>query len=142
MPFIAYHHAAAIPTLNQIIIVSGISGSGKDHLIDKAKESGSIPTSFQTISTGEMMFAFLKKKHPEIHSRDDLKLKVQEDDIREAYQHVTDTAMRSQPAVLNTHMVTMNHKSFAIEPDITLRMSPKSFVYVWAEPEQIMAWRK
>lgn len=126
---------------NKILIVTGLPGSGKDHLLAEANRLSMIEPSIRTFSFGEELFNYLKTTHPNIQTKDDIRILLTQDEVRQGVMSVINRLVQAQPAILSTHVVYSQRKSLIANPDVDKRMHPHGYLFVWSEPEQIAAWR-
>lgn len=126
---------------NKILIVTGVSGSGKDFLLSEAVRQGRIVPTVRTFSFGQELFDYLKMIHLQIQTRDDIRTLLSQDEVRNSILSVIDRLIQAQPEILNTHVVYRQQESYTVNPDIDKRIHPAGYVYVWSEPDQIVQWR-
>lgn len=126
---------------NRILIVTGVSGSGKDFLLSEAARQSHIPDTVRTFSFGQVLFDYLRTIHPQIQTRDDIRTLLNQDEVRNGILGVIDALIQAQPVTLNTHVVYRQRESYTINADIDKRIHPVGYVYVWSEPDQIAEWR-
>lgn len=131
---------------NKLVVITGISGSGKDYLLSELEKTDNrIGTAISIVNFGELLFSRLRQVDPSnniVTSRDDLNRYVSQDVIRVLINSVVDEVIARQPAIVNTHVAYMQQGSIQINPDVVRRMAVTSFVYVWSDPELIAEWRK
>lgn len=126
---------------NKILVVTGIPGSGKDYLLSQAAEQGLIHPSVRTTTFSEELFTYLKSMYPNLKTRDDIRNLLSQDEVRSGIVKIVDRIIQSQPAALNTHVVYSQRESLVANPDIDKRINPCGYLFVWSEPDQIIAWR-
>lgn len=131
---------------NKLVVVTGISGSGKDYLLSEfAKTDDRIGKTISVVNFGELLFSRLRQVDPGnniVKSRDDLNRSVSQDVIRVLINSVVDEVIARQPAIVNAHVAYKQQGSIQINPDVVRRMAVTNFVYVWSDPELIAEWRK
>lgn len=131
---------------NKLVVVTGISGSGKDYLLSEfVKRAYKIGTAISVVNFGELLFSRLRQIDPGnniVMSRDDLNRSVSQDVIRVLINSVVGEVITRQPVIVNTHVAYKQQGSIQINPDVIRKMAVKSFVYVWSDPELIAEWRK
>ncbi len=130
---------------NKILFYTGISGSGKDHLLRGITVAGTRPTvaGIQIINFGEALYNRLQllQAGNAVSSRDDIKHQVPTDLLKTLIDDLTAEIIDSQPVVLNTHVAYKQNGSIQINPEVIRKLAPHIFVYVHADPEQIRRWR-
>lgn len=127
--------------LNRVSVVTGVSGCGKDYLLGHALKHGDLPRGIAVFSFGEELFQVLRSKYPLLKSRDDIKSMLTSDQLMGGICHTIDTVLDQQPAILNTHVAYKQGINISTNPRVESRINAKNYVFVWAEPEQIVEWR-
>ncbi len=126
---------------NRIMIVTGVSASGKDFLLSEANRNGLIAPPIRTLSFGQELFRHLRSQYPQIKTRDDINTQLNSSELRQGILYVANEIVEKQPAILNTHVVSRQNDSIITNPDVDMKVRPLSYVYVWSEPGQIELWR-
>lgn len=127
---------------NRIGIVTGISGCGKDFLLGQSQASGALLDSLPVISFGEVLAQKLKQASvlPERESRDGLKTLPPE--IVSRYTGLLlDEIIERQPLILNSHTVYKQGDNLVTNPVSEQRLKPSHYMFVSANPEDIVSWR-
>jgi adenylate kinase len=127
---------------NRIVVLTGVSGSGKDYLTSRASEHSLIPERVHPFSFGQELFKIAQEHYPIVQTRDDLKTKLTQEEVRGEISAVVSKLIRVQPALLNTHVVYRQGESLVSNPDIEEELLASHYVYVRAEPAQISEWRE
>ena len=127
--------------LNRFIIVTGVSGSGKDYLLDKSVRQGGLPSGSRVVNFGTELFEELRVRNPQLRTRDDIKTQLTQGDVRQGVVHLVDRLIDQQPAVINVHVVFRQNESLILNPDSDRRLRPGHYLFVWSDPEQIQRWR-
>jgi adenylate kinase len=123
------------------MVMTGVSGSGKDYLTGKVAQAGLMPERVRQFSFGQELFRVAQASYPEIQTRDDLKTKLTQEQVRAEVSGVIGKLLEAQPALLNTHVVYRQGDSLVTNPDVEEELQASHYVYVRAEPAQIAEWR-
>lgn len=127
---------------NRIGIITGVSGSGKDFLVNSSLQTGSLPPSLPVVSFGEALAQRLRQ-HPEMTldgERDGLKTLPPE--IVSRYTGILlDEMIERQPLVLNSHTVYKQGDSLVTNLASERRLKPSHYIFVTANPDNIVDWR-
>lgn len=128
-------------THNNLVLVTGVSGSGKDYLLSKLADTDpKIGTEISVVNFGELLFSRISPAVPDstlVNSRDDLNRAIPQDTVRILIESVIDEVIARQPAIINTHLVYRQNGSLQINPGIARRMAVKDYVYVYSDPNLI-----
>ncbi len=126
--------------LNRLVVVTGVSASGKDYLLERLTDQGGIPAPIKVVNFGDELFNHLKGKHSDVDSRDDIKTLSQEE-IGTGILDIASKLEGEAPAVINTHTVYRQNGSLSVTPDVDLRLKPITYMYIGASPDQIVERR-
>lgn len=120
---------------SRIILYTGVSCSGKDHILDKAlsKFEGTGP---QRLSVG----TFLSKRLA-VH-RDQLRRELGLQEIEQIKMETAPEILAAQPAILVSHIVPKYDHVITLNPDFERALNPAHFIAVVSEPDQINRWRE
>ena len=124
---------------NKIVVLTGVSGSGKDFLstrLEKRFHNSSITFA----EFGELLYESLANRFG-ISSRDDIGKKLSTSDIAFGTQEVITRLMISQPMVLTGHVFRRQQADYVYAPSLERNINGICYVFVWANPEQILEWR-
>jgi adenylate kinase len=127
---------------NRISIVTGMSGCGKDFLLNQSHASGSLPISLPVISFGEALSQRLKQEAAMSaqEGRDGLKMLPLE--IISRYTGILIGEMiERQPVILNSHTVYRQGDNLVINPVSERRLNPSHYIFVSASPDNMETWR-
>lgn len=127
---------------NRIGIITGVSGCGKDFLLEQSHHAGQLLSSLSVVSFGEALSQKLKQDSAlgADQSRDALKTMLPE--IISRYTGILlDEIIERQPVILNSHTVYRQGGSLAINPVSERRLNPSHYVFVSADPNDVVAWR-
>jgi adenylate kinase len=127
---------------NRISIITGISGCGKDFLLEQSRASGSLSDSLPVVSFGEALAQKLKQASvlPEQESRDGLKALPPE--VVSRYTGLLlDEMIERQPVILNSHTVYKQGDNLVTNLVSEQRLKPSHYMFVSADPEDIEYWR-
>jgi adenylate kinase len=127
---------------NRILMLTGISGSGKDFLLSQAGRQSILPNEVKTFNFGDELFNHLKNVYHTLRTRDDIRTELTDEQVRKGILSIVDGVIDSQPIIVNTHVVNKHRGTFAANPDIDKRIRPVGYIFVWSEPGQIATWRK
>lgn len=126
---------------NKILVITGISGVGKDFFLSKAIKQGVVSPSVKTFSFGGELLTYFKDVYPYVRTRNDIRDFLTQDQEQEGITRTIDRLISLQPAMLNIHVVYRQRENLVANPDIDKRMHPIGYIYVWGEPDQIAQWR-
>ncbi len=127
---------------NRILILTGVSGSGKDFLLSEARRQGIMPNGVKTFNFGDELFNHLKRVYPALRTKDDIRTALTNEQVRKGILSIIDGVIDSQPVIVNTHVLNKQRETIALNPDIDTRIHPTGYLFVWSEPDQIVRWRK
>lgn len=127
---------------NRIGIVTGISGCGKDFLLEQSRLSGFFPDALPVLPFGETLTRRLKQESAmrAQDSRDGLKI-LSPDVISRFTGILLDEVIERQPIVLNSHTVYRQGSNLAANPISEQRLNPSHYLFVSADPEDVVDWR-
>lgn len=127
---------------HKIIVYTGIPGSGKDLILSQYESEYGGEGKIATVSFGDQLVKKLKESKPDADiSKDDLRRLVSEETLKSIAGELVDEIVENQPVLVNTHVVYKRQDSFHINYELLNRLAPKQFVFVWAEPTNILKWR-
>ncbi|MCD6229791.1 MAG: adenylate kinase [Candidatus Diapherotrites archaeon] len=125
--------------VNEVIILSGVSGSGKSTVAEKATED----TDIKIVTFGTVI-AELLKADGLIENRDEIRAKVSQDDYI-VYQKKTAEKLAQEKGriIVDTHLSLMTPTGFypGFPQWIIDRLTPNLIVIIEATPEEITARR-
>ncbi|MBQ6154886.1 AAA family ATPase [bacterium] len=136
---IEQHYNKEKEQTNKILVLTGLSGCGKDFLLHELKKSGHIKENISVYSFGQKLFEAVKEKL-QLNSRDQLR-DVPDYKLVEGVNLALEQIIREQPVILNTHVVHKQGDIIACRPEFERKLVPASYTFVWTDPEQIVAWR-
>lgn len=125
---------------NRIAIVTGVSASGKDFLLEKSMEAiKQTNSSLSYGSFGELLQEKAKniESSIEVSDRDDLKHAITQDRMKVLIDAVVSDLIRIQPVIINTHVVYNQQGSLLINPDVNERINAIQYIFVGADPNTI-----
>jgi len=126
---------------NRILMLTGVSGSGKDFLLSEARRQGILPNRVKTFNFGEELFNHLKRVYPILQTRDDIRIALTDEQVRKGVLSIIDGVIDNQPVIVNTHVINKQRGAIAANPDIDKKIHPAGYLFVWSEPGQIANWR-
>lgn len=121
---------------NRLVCYTGITGVGKDYLLEQALQTLPEAERFRVLGMGQMM-----GEETQMH-RDNLRGSLDLAQLGEVQQRVLTRIHASTPAVLNTHVLFKQNGMLVSNPDFERALNPAGYVMVTARPEQIAEWRK
>lgn len=125
---------------NSVLVVTGVSGSGKNFLINQAINSDlQIKKGINVVGVGEFITSKFGKLL-NVTSRDELKFLPQADLLRVTLELI-DEILELEPVIANTHIVNKQQGSLAVNPEVNRKINPEGYIHVWADPDQIKHWR-
>lgn len=128
---------------NKLVVLTGVSGSGKDFFIERLQEDNpEITQRLNVVNFGEVLFRRIKGGKPELRSRDGLKFDVSNDVIKAAVSEIVGELLTQKPSIVNTHIAYKQLGSIQINPDICKILNPDTYVYIWADPELVFKRRR
>lgn len=130
-----------VETKNRITVATGVSGCGKDYLIGRLVSAGLMPKRVSVFSFGQELFRVAQAAYPEVRTRDDLKTKLTQEQVRAEISVVISKLLGAQSALVNTHVVYRQGDSLITNPDVEEELQASRYIYVKAEPAQIAEWR-
>lgn len=124
--------------MNQLIVVTGVSCSGKDFLLEKIKPL--LPREIEVVSFGEELYRTVSATQAVGQSRDQLR-KVGYEFLKKPVQDLVGRIIERQPLVLNTHTVFNARGDLIFTLTTQYRLLPKSYIHVSAPVEEIVERR-
>lgn len=139
MAFIEHSQAPIEPdTKNKFFIVTGVSASGKDYLLDQLRlHTPRVGREIPVLSFGELLAQKTATLTQPVNSRDDLKAAMPQSELRKLIDLVIKDLMGKQPAIVNTHVVYNQQGSLQINPQVSTEMNPVQYLFVWSDPDEI-----
>jgi adenylate kinase len=101
-----------------------------------------MPEEVRPFSFGQELFKIVQEHYPVVRTRDDLKAKLSQEEVRGQISAVVSRLIQVQPVLLNTHVVYRQGESLVTNPDVEDELRASHYVYVRAEPAQIVEWRE
>ncbi len=129
---------------NRIITVTGVSGSGKDFLIDHAAkvEPSIVGSQITVFNFGSELLQSVTSAIPEMASKDNDYLKSLPLEVLDFHIQTTlDRLMNAQPALQLTHLVFKQRGSLVINPENEKKTDAIEYFFVQSDPEMIYKWR-
>lgn len=123
--------------MNRIAIVSGISCSGKDFVLDQIKEY----LSFPIVNFGEALFQELLKEHPSLTGRDQIE-QLPVALVTQSVLTVIERLVVQQPVVISSHTVTRVGKELVVRKTAQDLLKPLVYVHISAPVSEIVERRK
>jgi adenylate kinase len=127
----------------KILLITGVSASGKDYLLNRAKEhEPRLGVEVPIISMGSAILSKLSRLGGETVYRDRMKHMVSNDVMRGVVRGIVSELVVTHPAiVLNGHMTYRQQGELVSNPDIDAEISPAAYAVVVADPSNIAEWR-
>lgn len=130
---------------NRLIVVSGVSGCGKDYLLGKAVASN-LESHIKLFPFGELLYRQLKSLNTstplQTTGRDQLKDTFTQDQLAEQIIFIAQNIINEQPGIVNTHLVYRQQTSLIVNPEIIAQLNPKVIIFIGADPDDVCKWRK
>jgi adenylate kinase len=130
-------------TLNNVVVVTGVSASGKDYLLDRVTSRlDSENETYRKFSFGAMIHDIMRRKHPGTY---DGPL-----GLREAPEGEMDAssgeALEAILAVdglriVNCHVVYRGAESIQVNPYHVFKMCPRDYIVISSDPNEILRRR-
>lgn len=122
------------------MVVTGVSGSGKDYLITAFKERSEIKV--EVVNFGQELFERAQVLVPALSSRDDLSREFSRSDLYPIIEELACDIRSRGAVVLNTHVVYKQGEALIINPVVEKQIGPDLYVFVQAGPAHIVDWRE
>ena len=119
---------------NKIVVVTGVTCSGKDFLLKEVFEDDSLANVNQ-FSLGTMVGEYHGK------NRDQMLGVLDQDGIRVAQVASLSKILENTPAIVNTHIVARYRDMYLTGPQLEIGLNPQHYIVVAGDPEQIVEWR-
>ena len=129
--------------LNNIVVVTGVSASGKNYLVEKALElGGDVISRSKVFNFGSSIHRIMRDRHPNIYDGSLSLQRAPENELDEAAVEVIDEIVATEGLriVLN-HVAYRLAESVNINPNHGLMMRPRDYIVVTADPEEILKRR-
>ena len=130
---------------NDIVIVTGISGAGKDFLLNRVLDKNpQIAARFSSYSFGTEVFKRVNQinQSQTVKHRDQLKDSLDQEVLNTAVMWVINFVISQQPVILNTHIAYKQNGSIQINPTSDKALSSRDYIFVRTEPELLFERRK
>lgn len=127
-----------------ILLVTGVSASGKDFLLERAKwHDARIGTDIPVVSMGGAIVARMNRQVAEgiQVDRDRIKNVVSNDVMRGVVRGIIADLVEHPAAILNGHITYRQQGELVSNPDIDAEISPAAYAVVVADPKDIAEWR-
>ncbi|MCL4357452.1 AAA family ATPase [Patescibacteria group bacterium] len=127
-----------------ILLVTGVSASGKDYLLEQARRHDErIGTAVPIVSMGSAIVAKMRQQEVEESSldRDRIKHIASNDVMRGIVKGIVAELVKYPAAIVNGHITYRQQGQLVSNPDVDAEISPTAYAVVVAEPRDIAAWR-
>jgi len=123
-------------------MVTGVSASGKDYLLSRAKEhEPRLGAQIPIVSMGSAILSKLSELGKSA-DRDRMKHIATNEVMRDVVRGiVADLVLPYPAAVLNGHITYRQQGEFVSNPDIDAEINPAAYAVVVADPNDIVEWR-
>ncbi|MFL5658312.1 MAG: AAA family ATPase [Ktedonobacteraceae bacterium] len=128
-------------THNSILVVTGIPGSGKNLLLAQLALQLGIASRIKIVQFGERLFTHLLARYPYLNTRDDINSILSQAEVKQGVIDLISWLIQNQPLILNTHVVYRQNNILTYNPDVEAQLNAKGYVFIWADPLQILKWR-
>lgn len=125
--------------MNQVIVITGVSGSGKDFLLQRLAES--LPEQITIFNFGQELFEEVCKHHPELVNRDQL-TQLPFGEVRPYVNLTAQKALSRQPVLLNSHLTFNVGSDVVFSRGVNLQLLPMKYIHVSASIEDILSRRR
>lgn len=129
----------------RIITITGISGCGKDHLIEQAKRMDPDTTGNQVsvFNFGTELLRFISSQSPglALPNRDFLK-DLPQKEIEKYVRGTLELLISKQPALYLTHVVHRQQKELIISPEVERLINAREYIFIYTDPQLIFDWRQ
>lgn len=127
---------------NDIVIVTGISGAGKDYLLKRVLDKNpQIASRFSSYSFGTEVFKRVNQINQTVQHRDQLKDSLDQEVLNTAVMWVVNFVISQQPVILNTHIAYKQNGSIQINPTSDKALNSRDYIFVRTEPELLLERR-
>lgn len=129
---------------NNIVVVTGISGSGKDYLLNKSKEKQSnIGKEIPVFSAGHEMMKRIQQKGEilNIQNRDELKRILTPELSKQIVREILNDILKYKTSILNGHIAYKQNGSIQINPDIDRQINARDYILITVDPELLISRR-
>ncbi|MEX2209530.1 MAG: AAA family ATPase [Patescibacteria group bacterium] len=124
---------------NPLMVVTGVSGSGKDYLIEAFRDQSKL--SVEVVNFGQELFERAQALRPSLSDRDRISQEIPQSELYRIIEELACDIRSRGPAVLNTHVLYRQGESLVINPKIEQQISANVYAFIEADPEQIADWR-
>lgn len=127
----------------EILLVTGVSASGKDFLLNRASEhEPRLGMEIPIIRIGSAIMSRLAQLGGDQLDRDRMKHIVSNDVMRGVVRGIVSDVVSAHPAaVLNGHITYRQQGKLVSNPDIDTEINPAAYAVIVAEPSDIAEWR-
>lgn len=112
---------------NNIIAITGMTGVGKDFLLNKAAK----PSAVQMANLGTIISEELGT------NRDTMMSEVDSERIRQAQLKAYRRVVETQPIIVTCHTVRPYKRTYSYDLEMERIFSPKLYIFIWAPPHII-----
>lgn len=125
-----------------ILLVTGVSASGKDFLLGRAKRLDErLGNEIPIVSMGSAIVAKMNQLAAGQVDRDRLKHAVSNDVMRGIVRSIVADLVEYPAAVLNGHITYRQQGTLISNPDIDAEIGAAAYAVVIADPRDIVEWR-
>lgn len=125
---------------NEIVFVSGVSASGKDYLLEKAKKRFAPGTN--VFSLGALIHADMRDRYPGQYEASDSLKPVSLEELRISTHNAFNSLLDYDGiSVINGHIAYRRQESIVIDPDMNMQLMPRDYIFVKSDPEEILKRR-
>lgn len=122
---------------NDIVVVAGVSASGKDYLLERAR--GQFTDRVRVVSLGALIHADMRRRYPDTYDASDSLKKASMEDLRVSAHSATDELLAAEDTmVVNGHIAYRRQESVVVDTDMNLRLRPRDYIFVESDPEEIL----
>lgn len=133
------------PGKNRIAVITGVSASGKDFLLENLSfHNPRLVSEFTVVSFGDALFSRIKADAASgipIGSKDSLASVVSAEQMRRYIDEVIQEIVKCDKTLLNAHLAYKQQGSIQLNPNVDKRLNLHTYIFVWADPDEILQRR-
>lgn len=129
---------------NRIVTVTGVSGSGKDYLVNKTRELEPelLGGKISIFNFGSELLASVQQSLVNTDSAtQDILKDIPLADLDVHIQRTLDRLLAYQPCLQMTHIVFKQRGSYVMNPNSEIRTNALEYIFIESDPKQISQWR-
>lgn len=127
--------------LTNLVVITGVSGSGKDYLLTQIKQKyPDILNKDTIINIGTEIFNRIREKYPtfKISSRDEIKTRLSHEAVEIIIEEIVNDILKTQEMkIINGHIVYKQNNLIHVNTKNDEIMRPRDYIIIESEPELI-----